>query len=433
MALLGRGSGVPRQVISDALWPDSPQLKQSTNLRQAIIQAKNALGPDSFLVIARDSLRVDLTRFSCPDLDFLDTTDNVGLLQFLPEMTEPWFDNLRLRLGILPRLPGVRTAAPTNVQPVEDSPVLHVLEQCLPLQPRAALEVVRAVPDLIEAAPPDRVVELLDRILEPTPSSDPLYGWGLQQRAIALIQTGRIDESRAQFAAALEHASRCRDNELIVEANVFLCAYKLVTGQAEQALAETEAMTKRLSSRQPAAIQGRIRHVHALALFHNGRFRFGFRTIEKAYELTAGCQRPYALAHIAANAAWFSATCGSPSQTPGLIKRADDLGIRLTWRFSETIELARAGHALSVNRYDEALRLCREGIARLESISAWPLIIYFEEMAALAALQLGQRREAGECYDRSRQLRKETGMRLSAWDRHRLRPLVAARLGQKSG
>lgn len=416
-----QGHAIRRAELADILWPESPTKKQMVSLRQAIRNLQISLGAHSPVIVHRDTCRIDPDHVETPDL-----VETSGVL--LPEMTEPWFDDVRRAEGsvephVLARDSGIWSAY--KRQTTAALGLLDAMEWAAINRPRECLRIARYLPELIENAPPNRLGAVLDRALAVTKGDDPLYAWGIALRGMANIQIGHIDAAMEQFTTARKRALAAKDRALYVVSSFYLTASQILRGDHETAVATIcEAKRTRLENVDPYAAV-RLRHGLGLALCHNGDFRRGIRELWVAHDESDERGAPYEHAYVTANLAWFEATVGSISKSKVLLKELRDLPAGDSWRLELTSLLAQAFIAYREGDDDECLELCQRIIEISENLQVLGVNIYAYELMARLANDFGDRDQSEECLRQGLGLRKQAQYGTTQWDRARLGPLAS--------
>lgn len=425
LLVLRKGMALSRVAIGEALWPSVPSSRRSTNVRQALAHVREAMGAESPVVISRTSCRVDMARVLCPDLDAI-LADPIMSRQALPEMIEPWFDVWRRNLAYSEHGVGDVNGLDQRFHNGSAASLINVLDWCIHYRPKAALEIVRALPELAQAAPPGEMIKVMDAVLAVVPATDPLFGWGLFQRAVALAMVGQADRSLAQLFAAKEHAVAHKERDLFVETCFYYASAQLVTGESALAQATLKEANEMKLGRGSPARTVRLRHGLGLALVHNGEFRQGLDALRKAYEQCDEREIPFERAYVAANLAWLEATCGNLKRARRVLDQVRTMQSASSWRIMLTCFLAEAACALAENRIDEARERSAQAIQLGEGYVAPGFLLYAHELNALCSLKVGDTDMALRHWNKSKTLRHDGKVQLTVWDRHRLRDLLEA-------
>ncbi len=421
MLTLKRGAAMLRSEIAEALWPASDPAKQLVNLRQALVHVREAVGDDGLVTASRDICRLAIHEVNCPDLESIDQHEPIyGAV--LPEMTESWFDDFRP--GPFGSSKGSHaTAMAWEREHAAAASLLDVLDWSLLYRPRATLEITRAAPELAQGAAPARMVSIIDACLAVTKASDPLYGWGIYQRGVAIGMMGETLRGIEQLSVARDHAIHHRDAALIIESSFYLSGYRLVVGERAEAVTCLAEAQELAGGALTATSRIRLRHGLGLALVHSGQGTRGLQELRKACEMCGEHAAPLERAYVYANSAWLEATCGEPSRAASLVEKLEKMEAAKAWRIALTSMLASASLALIDGNETRTKEVAERVLATSERYSAPGFTIYAHEILARLADKQCDPMEARRQLEASERLRKSAGLQYTAWDRHRLKPL----------
>jgi hypothetical protein len=416
---LKEGHAVSRSELSQALWPEARASAQLGSLRQALRLINIACGGQAPLITNRDSCRLNAQQAKV-------VREGEGLL--VPEMTEPWFDDVRRKDGTVEPFHfgnDVELSRAYDRESTAAAGLLDALDWASINRPNECLRMACCAPELVESAFPNRLIPILDRALAGTSPDDRLYGWGIVMRGFSQILAGRFELAMPQLESARELALVQKNRWLYTMSSFYIAAQQILEGRTKDAVRTiTEAKRLRLTAKD-FNVAVRLRHGMGLALIHDGQVRAGLRELWTAREESSEHAAPYEHAYVTANLAWFEATVGTKAKAINLLEEVKTLPAASSWRLELTVLVARAAVALQEGHHAEATSCCRRVIDFCRGWKVHGCDIYAYEMLAKQALLQGKRELAQEFLDDSMQLRLITGYRFTMWDRARLEPFKA--------
>ncbi|MBS1718651.1 MAG: hypothetical protein JSS72_13065 [Armatimonadetes bacterium] len=391
------GHSASRSSIAANLWPSAKKDAARLSLRQTLHLCRPLGWP--WLVMGRTELSLDT---DAVELVGIEDTHGAGRTGALKELTEPFFERFRLA-AFTPSQSG-------NFEDAAES-LVAVLRWCVENRPRAALDTVRACTELVHAARPTAISEILNECLNKTPTSTPNYGWGLFHRGAArsvdIVSGGAEKDLRLAQELAIQH----KDLALFVEASFYLAALQILRGSPDIAIKEMDRIYEITSKRGSMAQNTRLKHGQGLCLIHAGHFTKGLREMRTALASCDPVSTPYEYAYLAANLAWFESTCGKPESALKLVERVRTMPQHRHWRTRMTCLLAESAATHNSELCQEVLTSPFTGPSSGFRIYAW-------EIKAVLARNA---RSRADNLEKALEARKRGFLAITAWDRHRMK------------
>ncbi len=373
------GRASPRGNLGAVLWPTSGAATQTTNLRQAIKNLRDAIGAEN---VAAD-------RFDCGLADtFLCSIDAQIESDQPPDWLRGW---------------------------------LSFLEALSYSSPEQFFGAIQANIDLICDLPTPQLSVLVDRAASGLRSPHGMDGW--KSFVLGSMSLGEVPKANSHFLAAAKHSANAADSDLFSRSAFWLSACEILRGRIERA---DELATEALSSakRRSAPNESRLSAARATAFLHMGRFAES-RDIMAGASVTEGTT---VFEHDQREAlrAFYLATSGYEGEAMRLIENlrrnsthhsSGRVGI-LTDLASVAVEAACTPR-LVVETIDTRIRT-------LKAAGQHHFALYAIETLVSALARCNLQQEARTKFLESRRIRRQLGITYSAWDMRRLAPFVVA-------
>ena len=396
---LTRDYGIERQAAADILWPlRAPQNR--ANLRQALSVLRRTLGAE-WVESSVHHCRLTSGAPIVSDYERAELRSGGG---FMPGHDGDWFEDVRLE-AILGRSQG------------DDEASIHssfnaLLEWYASRDSGKLLGLMRTDKLMVQALPYASV----SRLMSGVPNTPEHAGWKAFWMAHVSQHTASCQESTSYYRRALRSANG--DRQLMVACTWNLFGMHIIQNDLNSAWNMVEVCKTLASESNDRDAVARAKIGQGLILLHSGEHKLGLdylhdgeKLLVDGVELTI--RRPIR--------AFLEATFGDINRAEESLAEACATPAPVVHpSFELFVTLAKVGIAAGRGPGPQTGKDLERLIAISSQRGYRPLEVYGNELAAKISLVSGHSDAARVEMNRSRSLRRDTGMTYTAWDRMRL-------------
>jgi|GEM_PF-6811123 len=402
-----QGRKVHRGVLQEALWPLAADEKGNQSLRKALSMLRQVVGSD---VIGFEGEYVQWlpTHYSCDAL-----TEEIDPETILPEMTEPWFDQLRYRQE--------KVAAP-------EAPIAAfgtLVDWASDHDPARAIEMMRVANDMASHLTPEHMRRVVTRAMRHIQSQPRLQGWGHYYLGLCDCYDLRLQSSIENFSRAKEIAAVVQDPELLTSALSFDASNLIVLGRASSVIPKLNDAIHYMTLNHGMAHVPRLLHGLATAYVHTDEYSLGIDNLEDSVSrMPAHATQDRAILH--ALIALYHATWRQHrlAETKLEISR-EIVSPESHWRLFGIHELTQGLIASAKWDLDRAENHFKRIIKSEESYFGG-FSLYALEGLATVAHQRGHLEMRQEFIQKSRKIRLDQRMVYTSWDQARMSDMLSS-------
>lgn len=402
-----QGRKVHRGVLQEALWPNTTEEKGNQSLRKALSMLRQVVGTN---VIGFEAEYVQWlpTEYTCDAL-----TEEVDPETMLPEMTEPWFDQLRYRQEKVAAPEAPISAFETLVDWASDH------------DPVRAIEMMRVANDMASHLNPEHMRRVVSRAMRHLNGNPRLLGWGHYYLGLCDCYDLRLQSSMENFSRAKEIAAAVQDSELLSGALSFDASNAIVLGRASSIIPKLNDAIQYMTLHEGMAHVPRLLHGLATAYVHSDEYGLGIENLEDSVaRMPEHATQDRAILH--ALIALYHATWRQ--HKVALSKLEVSRGIvspESHWRLFGIHELTQGLIASAKWDLDLAEHHFKR-ILKSEESYFGGFSLYAIEGLATVAHQRGHLEARREFIQKSRQIRLDQRMVYTSWDQARMSDMLTS-------
>lgn len=423
--LLSPGQSLSRTELSNIFWDYAAKSNRQDNLRQALFQLRQALGPD-VLITDRQSCRIaETVRF---EIDLIQKQES-GILsrgdidRFMPGFKEPWFQLYRDRL--MRHFEASSRTGELLPSLITDSPIagfVQMLKWYVRTDGAKVIEMMRAHPEFTFGIPSSVLRPLVDQAALEIDQFHPLYGWATFFKGFYKSFTQSSHTGEASLKVALEWAKNNNDPQLEANVLIILC-YLAIPRQQFKFAGESARQAARIGKAHHSPSLNRYGLMLAAHVYlHQGNRE---QCLEILRQLVVSLpSQSIERGDCIALQSLYMAEVGALSSDDENLARLLDFARRTGHhRMILAAELAEAEATLHERRYDVAFQLFSRIQAEAQELGTPHFVVYGMEGVARCQKYMGRDNESEWQYELSRKLRQQLGLSQTAWDRHRTQVL----------